>query len=33
MVSGAPVAVGAQPASEGKGYSVYHTANPAAPTP
>ncbi|KAB2941195.1 MAG: hypothetical protein K8F92_09945 [Hyphomicrobium sp.] len=33
MVSGAPVAVGAQPASEGKGYSVYHTANAAAPTP
>jgi hypothetical protein len=24
MVSGAPVTVGAQPASEGKGYSVYH---------
>jgi len=24
MVSGAPVTVGAQPASEGKGFSVYH---------
>ena len=24
MVSGAPITVGAQPASEGKGYSVYH---------
>jgi hypothetical protein len=24
MVAGAPVTVGAQPASEGKGYSVYH---------
>jgi hypothetical protein len=24
MVSGAPVTVGAQPASSGKGYSIYH---------